>query len=72
VAHRRYKVVCELQTLAASGTTEKVIFKGRTLFLGQSSQEVRLDRLFWIDWAANHLHALILSYQAAPAKCQKL
>ena len=38
------------------GTTEKVLFKRRTLFLGQSTQKVRLDRLVWIGGAATNLH----------------
>jgi hypothetical protein len=37
VAHRRYKLVCKLQTLAAPETSKEMIFKGRTLFLGQST-----------------------------------
>jgi hypothetical protein len=56
------KVVCKLQTLTALGTTEKVIFESRTLFLGQSPQKVCLDRLIWIGGAATNLHTLMLSH----------
>jgi len=62
MARRRYEVVCELQTLAAAGATEKVIFKNRTLFLGQRMRKVRLDDLVWIGWAAIDFHALMLAY----------
>jgi hypothetical protein len=35
VAHRRYKIVCKLEKLAAPWTTNEMIFKGCTLFFGR-------------------------------------
>ena len=72
VAHRRYILLCKLQTLTAPGTTEKVLFKGRTLFLGQSPQEVRLDRLIWIGGAATNFDTVMLSQLAVRDKHQKV
>ena len=72
VAHRRYILLCKLQTLAAPGTTKEMIFEGRTLLLGQSTQKVRLDRLFWIGGAATNFHGLMLSQLAVRDKHQKV
>lgn len=61
MAHCCNKVVCELQPLAATRTTEKVIFKNRTLLVGQSTREVRVDRLIRISWAAINFHTSMLT-----------
>ena len=61
MAHRCYEFVRKLQTLAATGATEKVLFKGYTLLFGQFTQKVRLDRLIWIGGAPTNFHTLILS-----------
>jgi len=38
MVYRRCEFMCKLQTLAAMVATEEVIFKGYTLFLGQSTK----------------------------------
>ena len=49
-----------------------MIFEGRTLLLGQSTQKVRLDRLIWIGGALTNFHGLMLSQLAVRDKHQKV
>jgi hypothetical protein len=70
-AHCFDKVVCELQAVAAPGTTEKVVFEDYTLFFGQSTRKVRLDCLFKVGWAAIYRHDVILTDYGLLDKPQK-